>query len=120
MAVLPLFARDSTQLATPDGKAQTAPSPSAPVVSGITFDQTGYAPGQIMTATMNYTAGTSTKTESFTGTATDNVTGLFGALSVNFAVVVADPSTTKGADTLARVWTPVSDNGSVAVFTATA
>lgn len=96
------------------------PSPAAPSVTSITFDQTSYAPGAKITATVVYVPGTSATTQNFTGTAVDSATGLSGNLVVNFSVVSPDPTVASAADSGNRVWTKVSDANGTAVFTATA
>lgn len=93
---------------------------TAPTVTSITFDQSSYNPGQTMTATVTYTAGISDNVQSFTGTATDSVTGLAGSLVVNFTTEVTDVTAVTVSDTGNRTWTKISDTGSVAKFTATA
>lgn len=70
--------------------------------------------------TIDYTPGSSAETQTFTGTALDSVTGESGALIVDFTVLNTDTTTVSVSDDGGRVWTPVSNNGSVAVFTATA
>lgn len=97
-----------------------APAPTAPVVSSITFDQTSYATGEKMTVTVNYAAGTSANTQTLTGTATDSKTTQTGKLTVNFTVINTDSTSIAVADSGSRVWTKVSDSGTVAVFTAVA
>lgn len=93
---------------------------SAPVVSSITFDQAAYNVGDKITVTVNYTAGTSGTSQSFTGTAKDSSTGKSGTLTVNFSVLKSDTTTLTVTDTGSRTWALVTDSGSVAVFTATA
>jgi hypothetical protein len=78
----------------------------------VTLDKASYTPGQLMTATVTYTAASTGLTLSA------NVTDINGN-------VVATASATIGASVVAssspaRTWTKVSDNGSTAVFTATA
>ena len=93
---------------------------AAPVVSSITFDQPSYAKGDLMTATVNYSPGTSDTVQQFTGTATDETTNLTGQLTVTFVVAANDPTTLDASDNGGHTWTPVSDDGAVAVFTAKA
>lgn len=94
----------------------------APVVSSITFDKSAYNTGDLITATVNYNPGKSDQTQAFTGVATDSTTGLSGQLSVSFVVsnAVTDATALTISDDGGRTWTPISDNGTVAVFTANA
>ena len=95
-----------------------------PSITSITFDKDGYVAGDTITATVNYVAGKSvtSDTQTFTGTATDAVTHAKGTLVVNFIVNQESPNATTVdvSDSGNRSWTQVSDNGSVAVFTAVA
>ncbi len=100
--------------------AVAASTVSAPVVSSITFDKTGYTPGQTVIATVNYAPGVSGQAQTFTGTATDAATGQQGTLSVSFTVNANDSTTIAVSDSGSRTWTKASDSGTVAVFTATA
>lgn len=93
---------------------------SAPVVSSINFDQTSYLAGQKITVTVDYSPGTSDETQTLTGVAEDSITGLSGQLVVNFIVTNNDTTSLTVSDSSKRTWTQVSDNGSVAVFTAIA
>jgi hypothetical protein len=93
---------------------------SAPSITSITFNKPNYIPGDLITATITYVNGTSPSVQSFTGTATDNMTGLVGNLTVSFTVSISDYSFVSTVDSGAHIWTKVSDSGSVAVFTATA
>ena len=97
-----------------------ASAPSAPVVNSITFDQAAYNSGDKITVTVNYTAGTSGTTQTFTGTAKDSATLKTGTLTVNFTVVKSDTTSASASDSGGRTWTTVSDNAGVAVFTAIA
>ena len=92
----------------------------APSITSITFDKTSYAPGDVITATVDYSAGTSDVTQTFKGTATDSVTNETGTLTVNFTVTENDTTTVTVSDSGSRVWTKISDSGSIAKFTATA
>jgi len=106
--------------AAPDA-VQAVPQPSPPVIDSITFDQPAYSPGQVITATVTWTPGTSAQTTTFTGTATDKTTTQTGKLSVTFTTVVPDPASVTAADTGNRTWTLTSPaGGTVATFTATA
>lgn len=101
--------------------AQAVPVPAPPSVTGITFDQPAYSPGQTITATVTFTPGTSEQTTSLTGTATDKTTSQTGKLTVTFATVAPDPTTVSAADTGNRTWTQTSPaGGTVATFTAVA
>jgi len=98
---------------------------SPPSITSITFDKpNGYNTGDTITATINYVAGvsSSTSTQTFTGTATDSVSGQSGQIQFTFTTAnnATDSESMAVSDTGNRAWTKVSDNGSVAVFTATA
>jgi hypothetical protein len=95
-------------------------APAAPVIVSVTFDQPSYTPGQQITATVAYTAGMSAATQTFTGTATDEVTQQTGSLTVSFTAVAADATTVSVSDSGGRDWAMQSDDGTTAVFTATA
>jgi len=100
-------------------------SVTPPSITSITLDKpNGYNAGDTITATVNYVAGTSssTSTRTYTGTATDSVTGQSGQIQVTFTTSdnAIDAESVTVSDTGSRNWTKVSDNGSVAVFTATA
>ena len=97
-----------------------AASPSAPSITSIVFDQTGYNLGQLITVTVTYVPGTSNSVQTFTGTAKDSTTGKTGTLSVNFTVIINDSTIVSVSDSGNRTWTKVSDTGTVAIFTATA
>lgn len=100
---------------------QNTPTPSAPSISSITFDQSAYAPGETITATVTYAPGVSLDTETFTGIPTDNVSNLQGAtVTENFQISQNDTTSVAVSDSGNRTWTKVSDNGTVAVYTATA
>jgi hypothetical protein len=96
--------------------------PTAPTVFSITFDQSSYTPGSLITATVTYTKGMSDMVNTLTGTATDPVTGLQGHLDQTFTVAnqITDTTTPSVSDLPGRTWTKQSDTGAVAVFTATA
>lgn len=93
---------------------------AAPSITSITFDKTSYSPGDLITATVDYTAGTSDVSQTFTGVATDSKSGETGTLQVSFVVTEGDTTTISVSDSGNRVWTQISDTGSVAKFTATA
>ena len=101
-------------------------TPGAPAVFAITFDKASYNPGDTITATVSYTPGTSGGTQqtfTLTGTVTDQTSQQVGIGSATFVVgspPVVDPTTVSVTDDGNRAWTKVSDNGSVAVFTAVA
>jgi ribosomal protein L19 len=93
---------------------------SAPTITSISFDKTTYLPGDTITATVNYTQGTSDSIQTLTGTVTDSTTGRTGTLQQTFTVQVKDTTTVSVTDSGNRTWTKASDTGSVAKFTATA
>lgn len=74
-----------------------------------------YAPGEKLTLTVNY-GDADNKSETVTVTGTDQA-GNRAEATVTW--VTSDTVTLEAADGTSRVWTKVSDNGSVAVFTAT-
>ena len=79
------------------------------------LDKTAYAPGETATLTVNYG-------DSDNSTATVTITVEDGAGHIGTTELVLtrrDPLTLAVADSSGRVWTKVSDTGSVAVFTAT-
>lgn len=81
---------------------------SSPSISSITFDKPSYTTGQTITATVTGTFG---EAFNFTGTLSDGST-LTESFSVTDALTVSDTGD--------REWTAVSNNGTTAVFTATA
>jgi hypothetical protein len=94
-------------------------------ITSMTFDQADYAPGDVVTLTVDYVsdaAGVNPVTATATATVTDSagaVTATDSApLVVNEPVSAGDVVSV--TDTGSRVWTEVSDSGSVAVFTSTA
>jgi hypothetical protein len=90
---------------------------TAPVLESVTFSSA--ISGQPVTATVTYIPGTSPQPFTFKTTATDKISGLTASISGTFTVGEPDATAwdTSGND---RTWTLVSDNGSQAVFTATA
>lgn len=93
----------------------------APVVNSITFDKTAYNPGETITATVDYTPGTSETAFTFTGVVKDTVSGQEGQGTGSFNVQVTDLCDASGSDTGSRVWTVESDDHTgAAVLTATA
>ena len=80
-----------------------------PGVTSVTFDKPLYHQGDTITVTIAYTGSLVTLTISASGGITGTLTGAFTVLPAWLI-----------SDTGLRVWTPVSDNGSVAVFTAKA
>jgi hypothetical protein len=96
------------------GRHRDTATSGAPVVSSITVTQNG----NTLTATVDYVPGSSATSQTFTGTATDSATGLTGSMQVTFAVTKTDTTTVGVSDSGSRQWTPVSDTGTVAVFTA--
>lgn len=93
---------------------------AAPTITSITFDKASYNPGDTITATVDYTVGTSAVTQTLTGTATDSTTNETGTLQVTFVVTEPDATTISVSDSGTRTWTKISDVGGVAKFTATA
>jgi hypothetical protein len=94
---------------------------SAPVISSVTFDKASYSPGDLITATISYTPGSSGSTQAFDVQATDRTTGQAATLTVSFTVTgAADPTTFTVSDIGNRTWTLKSDTGTVATYTATA
>lgn len=82
---------------------------SAPSITSISFDKPGYHQGDTITATVAYTGSQVTLTISASGGVVGTTTGTFTVLP---AWGISDGS--------GRVWALKSDNGSQAVFTATA
>lgn len=78
------------------------------------LNKTTYAPGETMTLTVTY-ADADNRSASVTVTGTDGA-GNPASVSLNFNISDAVTVAATGGAT----WTKVSDNGSVAVFTATA
>lgn len=93
---------------------------TAPSITSITFDKASYLPGDIITATVSYVAGSSDVSQTFTGTAVDSVSGEEGTLQVSFVVTEPDQTNITVTDSGGRAWAEISDTGSVAKFTATA
>lgn len=89
---------------------------SAPTLHA-SLDRATYAPGDLMTLTVTY--GDPDNTD---GTVTVIVTDKAGGTSepAVVAYTIADQVTLEVADTGSRTFAKVSDNGTVAVFTATA
>jgi len=79
-----------------------------PSITSVTFDRTSYTPGQLITATVT---GVFSATLTLTATLGGDGTGS-GSFAINYPLSVSDTGN--------RVWTPVSNNGTTAVFTATA
>ncbi len=84
---------------------------SAPVISSISFDKPGYPQGSLITATVKYLG--SSFMLSAKAAASDGTTGI---LTGSFTVLPIWTVT----DTGSRTWALKSDDGSTAVFTATA
>lgn len=84
----------------------------------VSFNKTSYAPGEIMTATVNFTDA-----DSKSGTATFNLTDTQGNVTPASATfVVSDPVTVAPASGNDRTWILVAGSltASQAKFTATA
>lgn len=95
---------------------------AVPTVQTIAFDKPSYSPGATITATITY-AGTNVTPVgfTFTGTATDSVTGEKGSASGTFNVDKKNRLAASGADSEGRTWTVKSDDGvGQAVLTAVA
>jgi len=94
-------------------------------VDTITFDEAAYNPGDLITCTVDYTPDAPGVVPT-TFTATVNVTNSAGTIVASntapFVVNEAQPGgdTVSVTDTGSRTWAEQSDDGSVAVFTATA
>lgn len=94
-------------------------------IQSITFDQASYAPGDTITLTADYTPDQPGSVPT-TFNATVTITDASGAAVANATApfVVAEP--VAGGDVVSvsddggRAWSPVSDSGTVAVFTAIA
>lgn len=86
-----------------------------PTIGG-SLNNTSYAVGATMTATITYG-----DTDQKSGTVTFKITDAEGNVSANLVLpYLIDPLTVSYVDSLGKVWTKISDSGSVAVFTATA
>jgi len=102
---------------------------SAPTVQSVSYDQSTYSPGQLITVTVTGQAGSQIETRNVVGTGqfTDTATGLTGsltgALSITFPV--EDTTTAAFTDTDGRAYALKSLSQTpaglvTAVFTATA
>lgn len=93
---------------------------AAPAINSITFDQSSYNPGDTITATVNYTPGTSTQTETISGSPVTRQLGsqtVSGSLNLTFVYTQNDqPTAFDLSDPGSRVWTQISDDGANAVF----
>jgi uncharacterized protein YfaS (alpha-2-macroglobulin family) len=88
------------------------PNPTA----SVSLDKTSYNTGDTITATVTYTDPNTTAL-----TVTTTVTDSTGQSSTPAtATAVLNPATVSTTDSGGRTWAKQSDNGSVAVFTATA
>lgn len=103
--------------------------PTAPAVSSVAYDRQSYNPGDLITVTVQGTAGSQLATRSVTGTATftDVATGLPGTASGTLTITTPVEDTTAAAftDSDGRAYAQKSlgqtPAGAVtAVFTATA
>lgn len=104
-------------------------APTAPAVSGLSYDKQAYNPGDTITVTATGMAGSQISIHNGTGTATftDAATGLTGSLSGSYTVTspVEDTTTAGFTDDQGRVFTPTKISQTpaglvTAVFTATA
>ena len=95
-------------------------APVAPVITSASFDQPGYTLGQTMTLTVDYTPGLSPQSENVTIDGLDSANQLPASVTIQVTVLSPDSTTWTVTDAKGRVYTQVSDNGSVAVFTAIA
>jgi hypothetical protein len=86
-----------------------------PKVTAVVYDKATYAVGELMTVAMTY-SDPDTRTITGTGTVQDSA----GAKGTMTTTVVLDPLQVSFTDNEGRVYTKKSDDGSVAVFTATA
>lgn len=84
----------------------------AAAITSVTFDKPLYHPGDTITATVTYTGTLGVL--NISGTMFD---GSVISGSGSFTVL---PNEWTASDGTSRLWTLVSDNGSTAVFTATA
>jgi hypothetical protein len=94
------------------------------VINSITFSQASYTPGQTVEVTVDYTPdtpGVTTQSVSVTVNVTDQSGNILTTDTATFTVNTpqAGDSVTV-SDSGDRTWTQVSDNGTVAVFTAIA
>jgi hypothetical protein len=87
----------------------------APTVSA-SLDKTAYQPDETMTLTVTY-SDPDTEAVTVTVVVTDSQGNTSDPATVT---AVVDPSVLTVTDSSGRVWTKVSDNGSVAVYTAAA
>jgi len=94
------------------------------VVNSITFDQASYTPGQMITLTADYTPDTpGVVPQTFTATVVISNTDGTPVAQDSAPFTVNTPQagdTVSVSDTGSRTWAQSSDNGTVAVFTATA
>ena len=81
------------------------------------FNKSVYAPGELMTLTVNY-GDPDRQTLTITITVEDTEAGTGPATATVTAVI--DPLTVTVTDSSGRPWTKQTDTGTVAVYTATA
>jgi len=93
---------------------------SAPVITSIAFDKPSYNPGDLITATIAFTPGSSPHSFTLTGTATDSATQEEGSLTAVFTVAETDATTVTASDDGSRVWTVTPVDAASATATATA
>ncbi len=97
------------------------PASAPPKITSVTYSPNPATAGQEVTATVQYTAGTSLVTFQGTGVVKDQVTGTTVPATAAFQVQTPDSTSAAGfTDTGNHTWVPVSDSGGVAVYNTTA